>query len=133
MADAVSAGTVAVVEELVIFGLMLSSVYHTSSFLSIRYQSSSVRVCPLPKLSLICWLASSSVSFSALRARSMVDAVFAGTVVVVEELGIYPPAKRTPPTSATAEKSPVVGLAALEPVSFSLGKVATGMGATWVG
>ena len=114
-------------------GLLLSSVYHTSSFSSIKYQSSSVRVCSPPKLSLICCLTSIDVSVSALTARSMAEAVSAGTVAVVEELVICPPANRIPLTLATAEESPVVGLTALESVSFSLGEVVTGVGATSFG
>ena len=61
----------------------------------------------------------------------MADAVSAETVAVVEELVTSPPANRTTPTSAAAEESPVVGLATLEPVSFSLGKIVTGAEATW--
>ena len=72
---------------------------------------------PVPQ---ICWLASSDVPVSALRARLMADAV--GTVAVVEELAISPPANRTSPTSAAAGESLVVGLPTLESISFSLGK-----------
>ena len=63
----------------------------------------------------------------------MTDAVSAGTVEVVEKLVVSPPANRTSPTSAAAqaEESPVVGLATLESVSFSLGKIFTGVEATW--
>ena len=114
-------------------GLLLSAVYHASSFLSIRYQSFYVRICSPPKPFLICWLTSSDVSVSALRARWMADAVSSGTVAVVEELVTSTPANRASPTSATTKESPVVGMAALESVSISLGKVVTGVGATWFG
>ena len=50
----------------------------------------------------------------------MADAV--GTVAVVEELAISPPASRTSPTSAAAGVNLVVGLATLKSVSSSLGK-----------
>ena len=113
-------------------GLLLSGVHHASSFLSIRYQSFSVRVCS-PKPFLMCWLTSSDVSVSVLRARWMADAVSSGTVAVVEELVTSTPANRASPTSATTKESPVVGMAALESVSISLGKVVTGGGATWFG
>ena len=63
----------------------------------------------------------------------MTNAVSTGTVVVVEELVISPPANRTSPTSATTGESPIVGLAALESVLFSLGKIVTGVEATWFG
>ena len=53
-----------------------------------------------------------------------------GTVSVVKELPISSPANRTSPTSAAAEKSPVVGLATLEFVSLSLGKDVIGVQAT---
>ena len=53
----------------------------------------------------------------------MADAV--GIVAVVEDLVISPPANRTSPTSAATGESPVVGLATLESVSFSLGKIVT--------
>ena len=61
----------------------------------------------------------------------MADEVSAGTVAVVEELVISPPANKTLPTSAATEGSPVVGLATLESVSFPLGKIVTGVEATW--
>ena len=76
-----------------------------------------------PKISLICWLASSDVSASNLRARSMADAV--GTVAVVEELAISPPAYRTWPISAAAGERPVVCLATFESASFSLDEIGT--------
>ena len=78
-----------------------------------------------PRVSLICLLVSSDVSVSALRTRSMADAV--GTVAVFEELVIYPLANNTSPTSAAAGESPLVGLATLESVSLSLGKIVTGV------
>ena len=68
-------------------------------------------------------MTSSDVSVGTLRARLMVDAIFLGTLAVVEDLVISPPAKSTSPTSVAAEESPVVGLATLESVSFSLGKI----------
>ena len=55
----------------------------------------------------------------------MADAV--GTVTVFEELVIYPLANKTSPTSAAAGESPLVGLATLESVSLSLGKIVTGV------
>ena len=61
----------------------------------------------------------------------MANAVSAGTVAVVEELFISPPANRALPTSAAAEESPVVDLAALKSKSFSVGKVVTGVEASW--
>ena len=61
-----------------------------SYFSSIKYQGFSVCACSPPKQFLICWLTSSDVSVDALRARSMVAAVSAGTVAVVEELVIPP-------------------------------------------
>ena len=69
-----------------------------------------------PTLFLICWLISSDVSVSALRAGLMADGVFAGTVVVVENLFIFRPANSTLPTLAATEESPVVGLAKLQSV-----------------
>ena len=51
----------------------------------------------------------------------------AGTVSVVEELAISPHANRTSPTSAAAGESLVMGLVALESVSFSLGKNVIGV------
>ena len=69
-----------------------------------------------PTLFLICWLISSDVSVSALRAGLMADGVFAGTVVVVEKLVIFRPANSTLPTLAATEENPVVGLAKLESV-----------------
>ena len=74
-------------------------------------------------------MTSSDVSVT-LRARSMADAVSAGTVAAIEELVISPPANRASPTSAVAEGSPVVGLTTLESISFSLGKTVTGVEAT---
>ena len=50
----------------------------------------------------------------------MADAV--GTVAVVEELAIPPPANQASLTLASAGESLVVGLATLESVSFFLGK-----------
>ena len=61
----------------------------------------------------------------------MADGVFAGTVAVVEELIISSLANRTSSTSAAAEKSPIVGLATIGFVSLSLGKIVTGVEATW--
>ena len=69
-----------------------------------------------PKLFLISWLLSSDVSVSALWAGLMADGVFAGTVVVVENLVIFRPANSALPTLAATEESPVVGLAKLESV-----------------
>ena len=78
---------------------MLSGLYHTSSFSSIRYRSFSGRVCSPTKLSLIClkkvsvfcWLTNSGYLLaSASKARSMVDTFSAGTVAVVKELLIPP-------------------------------------------
>ena len=58
----------------------------------------------------------------------MADAV--GTVAVVEELAIFPPANRTLPTSAAAGTNLIVGLATLESVSFFLGKNVIGVQVT---
>ena len=98
---------------------------------SIKYQSFSVRVCSPPTLSLICWLTSSDVSVGALRAPSMADTVSAGALTVVEELVIVPSVNRTLPTSTAAEKSLLMGLATLESLSLSLGKIVTGVEVTW--
>ena len=73
-------------------------------------------VSSLSKVSLVCWLISSDVSVSALRARPMSDVV--GTVVFVEELAISRPANQTSHTLASAGESLVVGRATLESVSL---------------
>ena len=110
--------------------MLLPGVYRTISLLSIRFQSFFVCVCFPPTIFLICWLTSSDASFSALRALSMAGTVSVGTLSVVEELVVSPSSNRTSPTSAAAEKSPVVGLATLECVSFSLSKIVTDVEAT---
>ena len=92
-------------------GLLLSGVYHTCSFSSIRYRSFSGRVCSPTKLSLICLkkgsvfccLINSDISVSALKARSMADAVSPETVAVVDEVVISPPANRTSSTLGVVE------------------------------
>ena len=61
----------------------------------------------------------------------MADTVSAGALTVVEELVIVPSVNRTSPTSTAAEKSLLMGLATLEPLSLSLGKIATGVEVTW--
>ena len=63
----------------------------------------------------------------------MADAVSAGTVAIAEEPVISPPADRALSTSAAAEESVVVGLAALESVSVFLGKIMTGVETAWLG
>ena len=77
------------------------------------------------------WLPSSDGCVSSLRARSLAEAVSAGTVAIVEEPVISPPADSTLSTSAAAEESAVLGLAALESVSFFLGKIVTGVETAW--
>ena len=80
----------------------------------IRYSNLGISRAPyvifLPsKLFLVCWLTSSDVFVSALRTRSMVNAV--GTVAAVEELAISAPANQTSPNSvATGERPPWVWL-----------------------
>ena len=67
-------------------------------------RSPDVFVLPL-KGSRFCLLTSSDISVSALRARLMAHAVFAGTMVVVEGLVIPPPpSNRTSSTPAAAEE-----------------------------
>ena len=76
-------------------------------------------------MSLICWLTSSDVSVSALRAHSMADAI--GTVAVVKEFAISPSTYLTSPTLAATGESMVVGLATIKSVSFYLGKSVIGV------
>ena len=78
-------------------------------------------------------MTSSDVSVSALRARSMADAVSAGILAAVEELVIPPLANWTLSTSAVAEVDAVVGRVALGSVSFLLGNTVTGVEATRFG
>ena len=82
-------------------------------------------VCSTLALPLICWLGSSDVSVSALRAHLIVDALSGGTVAIIEELVISLSVNRISPTSTAAEEDPVVGLATLGFVSFSPGKIVT--------
>ena len=92
-------------------GLLMSGVYHTCSFSSIRYRSFSGRVCSPTKLSLIflkkgsvfCWLINGDISVSALMARSMTDAGSAETVATVDEVVISSPSNRTSSTLDVAE------------------------------
>ena len=92
-------------------GLLLSGTYHTCSFSSIRYRSFFERVCSPTKLflsclkkgSVFCCLINSGISVSALKARSMADAVSPETVAVVDEVVIPPPANRTSSTLDVVE------------------------------
>ena len=68
-----------------------------------------------------------SVSVSAFRARSMGDAVFAGTLAAVEELVTSPLIIRTSSISEATEDIAVLGLFALGSVPFS------GVEAIWFG
>ena len=76
-------------------------------------------------------MASNDISVSALRGSSMADAVSVGTLAAVEELVTSPPAGRISPTSAAAEEDAVVGLFALESVSFPFGNTVTSAEAIW--
>ena len=89
-------------------------------FYFLSYQSSLLMIC-LRKGSLFCCAASRDVSVGASRARSMTDAVSAGTSMAVEGFATSPPAKRTSSISAPAAEGAVM------PVSFLLGSVVIGV------